>query len=80
MAVVSTVQVSAALFSDLNLFSQHPSHDCSSIHPANILGANPVLAAMGNKTTLIVGADLAPLFLAHPGVQSQTAGSLSPKD
>lgn len=31
--MLSTVHVSAAVFSDLNLFSHHPSHDCSFIHP-----------------------------------------------
>ena len=74
--MVSTMKVSAAVFSDLNLFSHHPSHHCSFIHPANILGASPVLRAMSE------GRRHPPwgMALARPEVQSQRLGSVCPED
>ena len=72
--MVSTMKVSAAVFSDLNLFSHHPSHHCSFIHPANILGESPVLGAVSEGRRH----PLWGMALAHPGVQSQRV--VSPKD
>lgn len=83
MDVVSTVQGSVAVVSDIDLLPYHPSHHCTFIHPAGILqallSASPVLDAQATRRHPSWGLALT-LLLAHPGVQSQRAGSVGPKD
>ena len=59
--VVRPVQVLAAVFCDLNLFSHHTSHHCSFVHPANILGAHickPCAGRCGRQADIYPGLSL----------------------